>query len=353
MLKIIPVNNKSNPITFQVSNGSYAMTVELFPLGAELDVRRPPALGDVHFAAGGVLPGEVTDDLCRSAPCHHGLCRNTWNDFTCVCPRGYKGKMCQDTQFCEIHHCPTGAVCQNLDDGYECLANTTFQGDGDEPLAYVLHSVAADVQLPTTEQPASATPTPSGVIGLDASVASVALPVTLSISYRAKVGGTMFYVRDAAADHYFGVAVFESQVTVQWRLNAELPVTQRFDQGDRSGTFGWERIFVRLAPNGGRLEGGFGDWHSAIDPNPAMSAEVSAAEAAVLQRLFGGTAATAAGTATTTMYVGGIPHSGNESGSDGAGAGDVAVVVASQVGVDDSVLGLVCPSQYILFTCKL
>lgn len=277
----------------QVSNGSYPMTVELFPL-TELDVRQPTPLGEVRFDENSVLPGEVTDDLCRSSPCHHGQCRNTWNDFTCVCPRGYKGKMCQDTQFCEIHQCPNRAVCQNLDDGFECIANTTFHGDELDPLEYVFYDGGvggADLQplLANGEQQslaavATATPEPT---------AAAPVRVTLEISYRAKVGGTMFYVKDG--EFYFGVAVFENQVTVQWRLNDGLPVTQRFDQ---EGTaFGWEKIYMRL--NNNKLEGGFRDWQNAIDPNPSLSQDV---DGAMLQTLF---------TGGQTIYVGGIPH--NES----------------------------------------
>lgn len=270
----------------QVSNGSYPMTVELFPL-TELDVRVPTSLGEVRFDENSVLPGEVTDDLCRSSPCHHGQCRNTWNDFTCVCPRGYKGKMCQDTQFCEIHHCPSRAVCQNLDDGYECISNTTFHGDEMDPLEYVFYG-SGDQQLllGTSDQSIVATATPEPT-------ASTPVRVTLEITYRAKVGGTMFYVKDG--EFYFGVAVFENLVTVQWRLNEGLPVTQRFDQDGTA--FGWEKIYMRL--NNNKLEGGFRDWQNAIDPNPSLSQDIDGAK---LQSLFG---------SGQSIYVGGIPH--NES----------------------------------------
>lgn len=31
-------------------------------------------------------------------------------------------------EFCAIHECPSGGVCQNLNDGYECLTSATFNG---------------------------------------------------------------------------------------------------------------------------------------------------------------------------------------------------------------------------------
>lgn len=286
----------------RVSNGSYPMTVELFPL-VDLDVPVPPALGEVRFDANSVLPGEVTDDMCRTNPCHHGECRNTWNDFTCVCPRGYKGKKCQDTQFCEIHHCPSSAVCQNLDDGFECIANTTFHGDEANPLEYVFYG-NGEQQLnqftsPAIDGSADATTTTAADLR-----AAVTVRATLEITYRAKVGGTMFYVKDG--EFYLSVAVFENQVTVQWKLNDGLPVTQRFDlDGGAAGTtFGWEKIHMRL--NGGKLEGGFGDWQNAIDPNPAMSSDV---DTVALVALFN---------SGQTMYVGGIPHNDSKEAEDHA-----------------------------------
>lgn len=48
--------------------------------------------------------------------------------FSCECVRGYKGKTCQEMEFCQLQDCPMGSTCRNLNDGYECIANATFNG---------------------------------------------------------------------------------------------------------------------------------------------------------------------------------------------------------------------------------
>lgn len=56
--------------------------VEFFPLRVP-GLVLPPPFGAVSLAAGGVLPGVVSDDACASRPClHQAACSNTWNDFT-------------------------------------------------------------------------------------------------------------------------------------------------------------------------------------------------------------------------------------------------------------------------------
>ena len=59
--------------------------------------------------------------------------------FRCKCTRGYKGKMCQEMEFCQLQQCPHGGTCRNLDNGYECVANATFNGHNTS-LSYSLNS---------------------------------------------------------------------------------------------------------------------------------------------------------------------------------------------------------------------
>lgn len=113
----------------QITNGSRTMVVEFFPLILDDDAILPPQFGNVSFDYSLVLEGVVSDDACRDDPClHDGSCSITWNDFVCECPRGYKGKRCDEKEFCQLQDCPEGSRCNNLDDGYECIANTTFDG---------------------------------------------------------------------------------------------------------------------------------------------------------------------------------------------------------------------------------
>lgn len=265
-----PANNTSDPDYFKgiiqdvkVSNGSQLMIIELYPLNEqELDL--PASFGDVDIQPNSILPGEVSDDLCRKEPCLHGAtCRNTWNDFVCICPRGYKGKHCQDIQFCEIHKCPGRGLCQNLDDGFECLTNTTFQGDENRPLAFNYVAMANEVREAN----------------------KVAL---LEISYRAKTGGTLLYVQNNQM--YFEVAAYKDQVTVQWRLSSDLPEAKRFIK--ENSDFEWNTIQLRVSENS--IEGGWKGWESP-DGVPLISTSID--QRAYMQ-LFSG---------RYPVYLGGVP----------------------------------------------
>lgn len=248
----------------KVSNGSQQMIIELFPLNEkELDL--PPAFGDVSLPRNSILKGEVSDDLCKTEPCLHGAtCQNTWNDFVCICPRGYKGKYCQDIQFCEIHKCPGKAVCQNLDDGFECITNMTFQGQENKPMVfnYVPNSTQSKITTKSS---------------------------TLEISYRAKTGGTLLYVQES--DMYFEVAAYKDQVTVQWRLSSELPETKRFVKEDSK--FDWNTIQLRVLDN--ILEGGWKGWDSLPDGMPLFSIGI---DQSAFVHLFSG---------KFPIYLGGVP----------------------------------------------
>lgn len=230
----------------QVSNGTHPMTVELFPLN-EIDLIVPPSFGDVQFDETSILKGIVTDDLCKTQPCHHdAICKNTWNDFECMCPRGYKGKLCQDIKFCELQDCPGQAICQNLEDGFECITNMTFQGNQAQPLAFSFY------------QKNNTSPT-------------VPIDTTIEISYRTKTGGTLMYV--VQDDMYFSVGAYKEQVTVNWRLSADLPETKRFHK--QSADFEWSTIFIRVTD--AFLEGGFSGWQDNIVAQPALATPIDSA----------------------------------------------------------------------------
>lgn len=218
----------------QISNGSQSMIVEIFPL-QDKSLRLPKRLGFAVFDDTSILPGEVSDDLCRQGiqPCLHGaVCKNTWNDFVCICPRGYFGRFCQDTQFCELTTCPGSGVCQNLDDGFECITNVTFQGDDVKPLAFTYH------QKDETSKP---------------------MKGSIEISFRTKTGGTLFYVQNQRK--YFQIAVFKNQVTLSWNLTADLPEIRRFAQDNLS--YDWQTLIINVQDN--LLKASFKGYEEAYD----------------------------------------------------------------------------------------
>ncbi|CAH1720705.1 unnamed protein product [Chironomus riparius] len=235
----------------QVSNGSHAMSVELYPLDTENEeeLNLPPPFGIVTIDRDSVLKGEVSDDLCRNMPCMHGAtCHNTWNDFFCECTKGYKGKLCQDIQFCELHKCPGNATCQNLDNGYDCITNVTFRGNEDSPLVY--YYVPESVDDIEKSKPYSK---------------------TVEIAYRTKIGGTLLYVEDEQ-DMYFGIASYKDQLTIQWRLSTELPDVHRFNSADNSAKYDWSHLYLRVSDN--KIEAGWKGWENNNDLQPPLSTNI-------------------------------------------------------------------------------
>ncbi|XP_026473661.1 protein crumbs-like [Ctenocephalides felis] len=269
----------------QIRNGSHTMVVELFPLRVP-DLVVPPPFGQVSFHPESVLAGVISDDLCRHSPCkHNATCANTWNDFQCECTRGYKGKRCEDIEFCQLQDCPTGSRCRNLEDGYECLSNATFSGldaplvfrpgalkEGKDPIINQLASV--DKLIDNKDQYLG-----DGTNLRDANLQDLAsngvsreieeygsgqgpvAPERMEIHYRSRAGGTLMHIRND--DMYFEVAAHKDQITILSRVSQDEPdVTGRFRKDEPD--FDWSRIVITIRD--GVLESGFGEWE--IDSAP-------------------------------------------------------------------------------------
>ncbi|CAK1548011.1 unnamed protein product [Leptosia nina] len=191
----------------QISNGLNVTIVEFFPLRVE-EVSLPPPFGVVELDPEGVLRGVISDDVCASMPCdYNAICTNTWNDYMCTCPRGYKGKQCDEVEFCQLQGCPLNSHCRNLDRGFECVSNATFDGMN-TTLTYKLWTPAAD-----------------------AFAEQVDPPHMLTLTYRSKVGGRIFHAELDDTEgieteknttnggvSWFNVGVYRGQATLQWRL---------------------------------------------------------------------------------------------------------------------------------------
>ncbi|XP_068155556.1 protein crumbs isoform X3 [Drosophila tropicalis] len=264
----------------KVSNGSHNMIVEMYPLNVTEVQENASPFGVVSIDRTSVLPGEVSDDLCRKNPCKHNAeCRNTWNDYSCTCPNGYKGKDCQEIEFCQLVRCPGNSTCQNLDDGYECLTNITFTGLERSPLAfsYFKEQQAEDnVGVPTK---------------------STLKPV-IEIAYRTRAGGTLLFIDNN--DSFFEIGVNGARVTITWKLTQlHIGESARFEKENPDGE--WSRIYLRS--HGGKLEGGWKGWESLVDPAPAFSVDI---DQAAFQDLL---------STSTQVYLGGMPESRQARGS--------------------------------------
>ncbi|PAV55847.1 hypothetical protein WR25_24942 isoform B [Diploscapter pachys] len=76
-----------------------------------------------------VLEGSISDDVCgklEKSLCKRGFCRNTFNDYECICEKGYYGRNCDLKDFCVDDPCPKGGDCQNVDGGYICTSPVTL-----------------------------------------------------------------------------------------------------------------------------------------------------------------------------------------------------------------------------------
>lgn len=60
-----------------------------------------------------------------------GTCSSGSNDFSCSCPTGYDGKLCQhDIDFCEVNNCLHGGTCIDKpgNQGYDCKCAPGYTG---------------------------------------------------------------------------------------------------------------------------------------------------------------------------------------------------------------------------------
>lgn len=199
----------------RLSNGSETRLVQPFPLENVTAVVMPgDELGNVETH--NVLEGTVSDDTCSSAPCiNGGTCSITWNDFECACPIGYKGKTCEDREYCAIYQCPEGSQCANLEDGYECLANLTLSGTNSSA-SYTPRFTRPPFQL-----------------------------TDILLVYRSQVGGVVLYAQG-------------SDASVQVSLAPGAVVVQQMNGTTTSATFvsnttldgDWHSLLVSLDPSG-------------------------------------------------------------------------------------------------------
>lgn len=112
----------------QISDGNnFTRIVEFFQDVYNVIVSKPVTVGEVQLV--NVEKGVVSDDTCVTNPClNGGSCEVTWNDYTCHCTPGYRGRNCAEREYCHWYQCPQGSTCRSLSDGHECISNATFNG---------------------------------------------------------------------------------------------------------------------------------------------------------------------------------------------------------------------------------
>ncbi|KAK9712540.1 Laminin G domain [Popillia japonica] len=216
----------------QISGGNEIMVVEFFPLNV-IDLDIPKSFGNVTFDNTTVLPGVLSDDMCISNPCGNGTCRNTWNDYQCECPTGFKGKTCKEREFCKIEQCPNGSKCINLGNGLECLANATFDGTGPS-LLYKYSSRSSE------------------------------LIKYIEITYRTRSQGSILYAQ-YIEDHFL-IFVHYDEVLIKWNIQKTSNL-YKFKKENFVGQW----ITLRLLFKEGIVRGGFKD--PVLDENSEIISE--------------------------------------------------------------------------------
>ncbi|XP_036040973.1 protein crumbs homolog 2 isoform X2 [Onychomys torridus] len=72
--------------------------------------------------------GCVSEDMCNPSPCSNGgTCHVTWNDFSCTCSGNFTGPTCAQQLWCPSRPCLPPATCEEVPDGFVCVAETTFR----------------------------------------------------------------------------------------------------------------------------------------------------------------------------------------------------------------------------------
>ncbi|XP_075865142.1 protein crumbs homolog 2 [Microcebus murinus] len=86
--------------------------------------------------------GCVSEDTCSPDPCFNGgTCLVTWNDFHCTCPANFTGPTCAQQLWCPGQPCLPPATCEEVPDGFVCVAEATFH-EG-PPAAFSGHNVSS------------------------------------------------------------------------------------------------------------------------------------------------------------------------------------------------------------------
>lgn len=146
---------------------------------------------------------------------------------SCICPTGFKGKTCSELEFCAIHQCPTGGVCQNLNDGYECVTSATFNGVN-TTLRYVSSGIS----------------TSDDINGLTPSI---------SFRFRSRRGGTVLVIQNEMLNQGFRVDVDASGVTTRWNGAGHTALNDTFISINNALDGEWHLVDLNLTTSLARL----------------------------------------------------------------------------------------------------
>ena len=73
-------------------------------------------------------------------PClNGGIYAEVHHDYICICPKEFRGKNCQDRNYCSSGPCKNNGACEEMVNGYKCLCARGFMGNHCEGENYYVH----------------------------------------------------------------------------------------------------------------------------------------------------------------------------------------------------------------------
>ncbi|MBZ3889584.1 Protein crumbs-like protein 2 [Sciurus carolinensis] len=219
-------------------------------------------LSELGGQAQNLTLGCVSEDTCSPDPCFNGgTCLVTWNDFHCTCPGNFTGPTCAQQLWCPSQPCLPPATCEEVPDGFVCVAEATFR-EG-PPAAFSGHNVSSARRLSGLALAFRTRDTEAGLLRASAGVqAGLWLAVrngSLTASVRSGSGGSGAVlpapgprVADGAWHRVRLVMEQPAAVASRWLLwldSAATPVALRGLAGDLDFLQGPDAARVLLAEN--------------------------------------------------------------------------------------------------------
>ncbi|XP_028404212.1 fibropellin-1-like [Dendronephthya gigantea] len=71
----------------------------------------------------------IHKDLHRNPCLNGGIYAVVHHDYICICPKEFRGKNCQDRNYCSSGPCKNNGACEEMVNGYKCLCARGFMGN--------------------------------------------------------------------------------------------------------------------------------------------------------------------------------------------------------------------------------
>ena len=185
-----------------------------------MNVEKPPSIGEVELFD--IMKGVVSDNTCNVNPCDNGgSCQVTWNDFYCACMPGFKGRKCDELEYCYWYTCPNNSECRTLIDGHECVSNATFNGLNSTVVYNPDFKTSANFTTPDKN--------------------------SIDVTFRTKMNGTLIHVHGNNEETHFRVSVYRGELAIDV---PELGRMKTFSFGSDVNNGEWHTLKISFDESG-------------------------------------------------------------------------------------------------------